>query len=182
MVQTKELSMSLSYSKLKDALLPRPGSGSQPQRQMFVLYGFGGIGKTQLAITFARKYQKQFSAIFWLDGSTKNQVLQNPAGVARRLSNEVPEARTFLPSGSGADIEIVVEGLLRWLSQAGNNSWLLIFDNVDRDSSAELKDQDQDAFDVTKYFPSADHGSILITTRLSKFREHGMRPKSHHLS
>lgn len=53
---------------------------------------------------------------------------------------------------------------------------------MDRDSSAELKDKDQDAFDVTKYFPLADHGSILITTRLSKFREHGMGPKSYNLS
>lgn len=155
--------------KLEDALLPRPAS--QPQRQVFVLHGFGGIGKTQLAVRFARKCQKRFSAIFWLNGSTKNQIQQDLAGVASRLSDEVPEARSFFPAESGADIKLIVKGLLRWLSQPGNGRWLLILDNVDRDSSAELKDKDPDAFDLAEYLPPADHGSILITTRLSKLRQ-----------
>ena len=52
---------------------------------------------------------------------------------------------------------------------------------MDRDGSSELKEKDQDAFGVTEYFPLADQGSILITTRLSKLRQHEMGPKGHHL-
>ncbi len=160
--------------KLEDALLPRPAS--KPQRQILVLHGFGGIGKTQLAIRFARKYQQRFSAIFWLNGSTKNQIQQDLAVVARRLSDEVPEARSFFPAEKNADIKVIVKGLLRWLSQSGNTRWLLILDNVDRDSSAAVKEKDPDAFDLGEYLPPADHGSILITTRLSKLRQLGSNP------
>jgi hypothetical protein len=52
-----------------------------------------------------------------------------------------------------------------------NDKWLLVFDNVDRDDSAEL--QDPDAFNPKTYFPSADQGSILITTRLSRLEQLG---------
>lgn len=55
--------------------------------------------------------------------------------------------------------------VLKWLSQPSNNRWLLIFDNVDREYSASSSDSE--AFDVKKYFPEADHGSILVTSRLA---------------
>jgi adenylylsulfate kinase-like enzyme len=51
---------------MEKVLLPR--SRMQMRRKVFVLYGLGGIGKTQLAVEFARKHQSTFSAIFWLDG------------------------------------------------------------------------------------------------------------------
>jgi hypothetical protein len=37
---------------LEERLLP----GASPRRKVFVLYGLGGIGKTQLAIKFARDH------------------------------------------------------------------------------------------------------------------------------
>jgi hypothetical protein len=94
--------------------------------------------------------------------------------VARRVSKEIPETGIYLPAGTEHDIDLVVQRFLKWLSEAGNNRWLLIFDNVDRDSSPELNKKDPDAFDVTRYFPPADHGSILITTRISKIRQLGV--------
>jgi hypothetical protein len=42
-----------------------------------------------------------------------------------------------------------------WFSEAENGRWLLIFDNHD----------DPDLYAITKYYPSATHGSIIITTR-----------------
>ena len=42
-------------------------------------------------------------------------------------------------------------------------SWILIYDNVDKEYQSQLP---LDAYDVRSYFPQADHGSILITTRL----------------
>lgn len=47
--------------RLEAALLPK--SISHSRRQVFVLHGFGGIGKTQLAAEFARKYQATFSPL-----------------------------------------------------------------------------------------------------------------------
>lgn len=47
---------------------------SDPQggRKIHVLHGLGGIGKTQLAIAYARKHQEVYSAILWVNGKTVN--------------------------------------------------------------------------------------------------------------
>jgi hypothetical protein len=58
-----------------------------------------------------------------------------------------------------------------WLAQEDNSQWLLIFDNVDRDYSGYKPDPN--AYDVAQYFSGADHGSVLITTRLAKLEQLG---------
>ncbi|KAK5011624.1 hypothetical protein LTR28_011665 [Elasticomyces elasticus] len=63
------------------------------------------------------------------------------------------------------DVDVVVEGVLQWLSLPSNQHWLLVIDNVDRDHLS--KEKDPQAYDVKEYFPAADHGSILITSRLA---------------
>jgi hypothetical protein len=136
---------------------------------VFILYGLGGIGKTQLAVEFARKHQRTFSAIFWLDGSTHDRVCRSISEVAQRLpENQVPESSRKFSHGSAEDIQNIIKNVLQWLSRPGNDKWLLAFDNVDRDHDRATEQQDPDAFDVKKYFPTADQGSILVTTRLSR--------------
>ena len=49
--------------------------------------------------------------------------------------------------------------------------WLLIFDNVDREFSP--RNGDPDAYDMRQYFSGADHGSVLITTRLARLEQLG---------
>ena len=58
-----------------------------------------------------------------------------------------------------------------WLAQPDNMAWLLVFDNVDREYSAQGKDAD--AYDVRHYFSGADHGSVLIMTRLKRLAQLG---------
>lgn len=58
--------------------------------------------------------------------------------------------------------------VLKWLSQLLNNQWLLIFDTVDREFLATSRDPE--AFDVKKYFPEVNQGSILVTSRLASLR------------
>ena len=50
-------------------------------------------------------------------------------------------------------------------------STLLIFDNVDQYSSTPTESGDE--YDVSEFFPVADHGSIIITTRLALLKELG---------
>jgi hypothetical protein len=59
-----------------------------------------------------------------------------------------------------------------WLNQPHNTDWLLIFDNVDREY--QKPHNDLDAYDITRYFPRANHGSVLITTRLSTLTQLGV--------
>lgn len=149
---------------LTQVLLPR--STDQMRRKVFILHGLGGIGKTQLSIEFMRKYQQSYSAVFWLDGSSKERLRRSITDLAGRLPQHQisEESRRYSQKGD-VDVEKVVKDVLRWLSQALNNQWLLVFDNVDRDFSAQSIDPE--GFSVKEYFPEADQGSILITSRLA---------------
>jgi hypothetical protein len=58
---------------------------ASPMRKVVVLHGLGGIGKTQLAIHFARLHQNNFSAIFWLNGKTMDSLLHSLADQFNKL-------------------------------------------------------------------------------------------------
>jgi hypothetical protein len=134
------------------------------------------MGKTQLAIEFARKHHSKYSAVFWLDGSSKDSVGQSLVDVARGLpQNELLAETTEELRNSKVDVNLVARGVNHWLSLPSNKYWLLIFDNVDRDHTLQYKDPQ--AYDAKDFFPSADHGSIIITSRLSNLQRHGMGSK-----
>ena len=135
-------------------------------RKVAILHGLGGIGKTQLAIRFARCYKNEFSAIFWLNGKTKKVLLSSLADLLRKL----PGINMTVNSITGEEIERAARQVLQWLATPNNCKWLLIFDNVDKYSETE---QIEGHYNVTKFFPSADHGSIIITTRVLRMAEIG---------
>jgi hypothetical protein len=58
-----------------------------------------------------------------------------------------------------------------WLAQTDNTKRLLIFDDVDREYGPH--NSGRGAYDIKRYFSGADHGSILITTRLSRLEQLG---------
>ena len=115
-------------------------------RKVLILGGMGGIGKTQLAITYAKRHSSSYSSAFWLNASSKTALLTS----LRRLAPQIlPEA------GDRLNDEAILIQVSAWLSQLDNNRWLLIFDNYD----------DPDQFNIREYYPSVAHGSIIVTTR-----------------
>jgi hypothetical protein len=58
---------------------------TQPQ----ALRGLGGIGKTQLAIEYAYRYQADYRAVFWVCSSTREELLLYFSAIATLL--ELPE-------------------------------------------------------------------------------------------
>jgi hypothetical protein len=142
------------------------------QQKRLVLHGLGGIGKTQLAVEFASQHQRRFSAIFWLDGRSKDSLVQSIASCASRIpEGQISESSRTYSASSKVDINIVIREVMGWLAQEDNAMWLLIFDNVDKDYSSH--NPDADAYDVAHYFSGADHGFVLITTRLAKLEQLG---------
>ncbi|KAL9633792.1 MAG: hypothetical protein Q9164_004484 [Protoblastenia rupestris] len=84
--------------QIEDSLLP---STTQDRRRIHVLHGLGGIGKTQLAIAFARKHQERYSAILWLNGNSKDTLSQCLAGFARYTDIDGTPGSTISPMGRG---------------------------------------------------------------------------------
>ena len=154
---------------IEESLLP---SNGQDRRRIHVIYGLGGIGKTQLAIAYARKYQERYSAILWLNGNSRDTLVQSLAAFAKDIGIDGTRESIISP---GQELWAKVNAVLRWLARDGNHRWLLVFDNVDQDYQAET--EDQQAYDIESFFPASDHGAILITTRLPRLGEHGSATK-----
>jgi hypothetical protein len=141
------------------------------RRKVVVVHGLGGIGKTQLAVEFARKHHHRFSAVFWLDGSSEASLKQSFVSIAQRLPrSELTADGAAQLSDAAIEADVAVRECQRWLSILSNAHWLLLIDNVDRDH----RDQgDVQAYNVQTYFPHADHGSMLITSRLPSLQRLG---------
>ena len=159
--------------QLENVLLPKPGSSER--QKIYVVHGLGGIGKTQLAVEFARRHHRQFSSVFWIDGASEDSVKRSIASCASRIpQGQISETSRSYAANSNTSIDAVVREVLKWLARPDNTAWLLIIDNVDREHSSE----DQQSYDFKRYLSGADHGYILITTRLARLEQIG---ESQHL-
>jgi hypothetical protein len=138
------------------------GDGS---RRTVVLHGLGGIGKTQLAIAYAKQYKDNHSAIFWLNIKDEDSLKQSFARVAKQILREHPSARG-LSTIDMKSLDDVIDAVKAWLSLLYNTRWLMIYDNYDNPRLASNKDPA--AVDITKFLPEVYQGSVLITTRSSE--------------
>lgn len=143
---------------------------AQNGRKIHIFHGLGGIGKTQLAIAYARKHQHTYTAIVWVNGYSRDTVLQSLAAFGRHSGISEASDSTANTTQQAPDTEVEADAVLRWLALEKNRRWLMIFDNVDRDIQS---DEDMQAYNVTSFVPPADHGSVLITTRLPSLGEIG---------
>jgi hypothetical protein len=133
---------STELEKIQDILHKSQATST---RVTAVLGGMGGIGKTQLAITYAKRSQGQYSSVFWLNASSKITLqasLQSVAQVVGIYNKEMSE-------------ETITTKILTWFSAHDNNCWLLIYDNYD----------DVEEYNITEYYPPRSWGSIIVTTR-----------------
>jgi hypothetical protein len=159
----------IEMAKLAGTLLPQRQNYRQ---KIYILHGLGGIGKTQLAVEFVRVYHRRFSSVFWLDGRSEDTLKRSIVSCASRIpEGQISEkSRTCSTSGSG-DLDAVIKEVMTWLAHPNNTEWLLIFDNVDREYNQH--NPDPDAYDVKRYLSGADHGAVLITTRLAELEQLG---------
>lgn len=137
-------------------------------RRIVLLQGLGGIGKTQLAVTFIKQQRDNFSAIFWLDGRNEEILKQSFTNMAKRLYDQHPTSALMAKAAESEDPDEIVEAMKRWLSIKGNTEWLLVFDDIDNPKLPGI--EDPQAYKIDSYFPEAHQGSILVTTRSSRLR------------
>lgn len=88
------------------------------RRKIAVAQYLGGVGKTQLAIEFARKHTGSLSGIFWRDGSSEASLKQSFVEVAKRLPrDELTAEGVEMVKQHAADVDVAVRVYLRPVSQ-----------------------------------------------------------------
>jgi hypothetical protein len=140
--------------------------GDGLRRKVVLLLGLGGIGKTQLAVSFLKENAGSYSAIVWLDAKTEDALKQSFTLTAKRLHRHYPTSELLRRAEESKDIDDIVAHIKEWFSAEGNHRWLLVFDNVDNPKLPGVNDPE--AYDIEPYFPETRQGSIIITTRSSR--------------
>ena len=106
------------------------------------LYGYGGVGKTQVALEYAHRYMADYDIVWWVPSEQPELVSPAFADLASRLSIRVGE--NIAEAAQAAQ-----EALRRGTPYP---RWLLIFDNADEPASLET------------FFPGGT-GHVLVTSR-----------------
>ncbi|PMD54359.1 putative vegetative incompatibility protein HET-E-1 [Hyaloscypha bicolor E] len=130
-----------------------------------ILYSLGGIGKTQLALSYTPRYKDNYSAIFWLNIKNKDSLKQSFAKVARQILYEYPLAR-WLSNINMKNLDNIINAIKSWQGLPYNTRWLIIYNNYDNPILASNKDPA--TVDITKYIPEVYQGSVLITIQSSE--------------
>ena len=137
-------------------------------RSTVVLYGLGGIGKTQLAIAYAKRHKDDYSAVFWVNAKSEDAIRSSFVKVAKQIARERPSA----PQLNILEIEQNIEGAIKavkaWLSAPMNTRWLLICDNYD--DPKVPGSNSATALELRHYLPEAYQGSVIITTRSAEVK------------
>ena len=149
--RTKEL------KQLREWLCPK--SCLNDLQRVVSIVGMGGLGKTQLSIAHTRDCANDYSSIFWLNAKDEPTLRRGIADLDTLISHESAGPVAKITDGE----ELKINKVRRWLSEPGNNQWLLIFDNYDNPYLSET--DNLTGYDIRKYFPHRTTGSILITTR-----------------
>lgn len=146
--------------KIREAL------ASDGSRRAVVVHGLGGIGKTQLAIAYAKRFQNSHSAVFWINAKDTSTLMSSYASLAKQILLDHPSAPYLVSLGATTSADRTIDAVKSWLSIRNNTRWLMVFDNLDNPKVPG--NDDPAAVDIRDFLPGGHQGSILVTTRSSQ--------------
>jgi len=155
-------------------------SGISSRRSM-VLFGPGGVGKTQLALKYCWDHKADHSTILWFNADNMNAMRASFLTLANKIvayhksefeSHAVPigliaqyldlqklaNSKGIVVAENDDALDRVVDAVKLWLNLEGNNQWLAVFDSYEPDNFPER-------CRIDRYLPEARSGTIVVTTR-----------------
>lgn len=150
-------------SQIDKALLPPEGPPNSSGLRSFALCGFGGPGKSQIAVQYAFEREESFDAIFWVQADESTKLAKS--------FDQIAQALGLVSQADSGDRVVSRNVVMEWLcnprklstageshetpSKSSTATWLLVCDNADKIEL--LRDG---------YWPLPDvNGAILVTTR-----------------
>lgn len=112
------------------------------EKNIQVLAGLGGVGKTKVSLEYAYRYLDQYTLIWFFHAEDPSQLRQEISRLVKTLK---------LPEWQSESTDHHLSALKRYLDN--RDKWLLIFDNAEAPS------------DISGILPSVPRGHILITSR-----------------
>jgi len=141
-----------------------------------VLYGAGGMGKTQLALQYIHQHYTDYSSVFWVNAANDETTILGFTQIMQRLIKhhaELSDNYNYSHIGKllgmpgkldsngsfvvtqPSEAQYVVDAVKQWFALPENTNWLIVFDNLD----------DPDLVDIEEYIPVCNHGTVIITSR-----------------
>ncbi|TVY65025.1 Protein SERAC1 [Fusarium oxysporum f. sp. cubense] len=126
------------------------------------LYGLGGVGKTQIALSYAYWVQEvsQDTSVFWVHASSAERFSEGYANIANECKIPGYEDPRF----------DVLPAVKDWLESDESGQWLMVIDNADdmelffpQNESPKMKSNAEKS--LGQFIPQCAHGNALITTR-----------------
>ncbi len=146
-------------------------------QRILAVHGLGGVGKTQLCLSYVLHTAERYSAIFWINSTSEQtinesfrQIAQALVDWAARIQSEALNfSRIAFDMGLSQMVapmtgEIIVgpgqfenlaKAVVKWLERPENSNWLMVFDSAD----------DLEGLNLRACFPHASHGDILVSSR-----------------
>ncbi|KAK3669213.1 hypothetical protein LTR78_010910 [Recurvomyces mirabilis] len=143
--------------------------GNRTQRNTVILSGLGGIGKTQLAVAYAKRHKDSYSAVFWFNMRDEASAKQSFVATAQRILQYHPSAAHLSSVHLTGSLDEVTGAVLAWLGDPDNHRWLAIYDNYDNPKVPG--NSDSEVVDIDQFLPDADQGSVIITTRSTQVKD-----------
>src|SRR5437667_734131 len=125
-------------------------SGQSAQIQTQVITGLRGVGKTFIAMEYARRRQHEYQAILWLNATTLELLSADIISLAGQLG---------IPEQNGGDKQQRFAAVLHWLEH--HEKWLVVLDNL------------EDFTLINQLIPLQGSGHVLLITHTQASGEFG---------
>lgn len=130
----------------------------QPQKSIVALWGFSGVGKSQLASAFVKRQRDKSLDydIFWLRGDAKESFGQSVVSLLKASTSSVDASSEPLGDHQGQRT-VLINSFFTELKKPSRSRWLLVVDDMSSDTAMQ-----QYVHGCINCLP---HGSVILITR-----------------